>query len=368
MNINYSINKIKFKVTFCFNKEAYDVSKDLLKIYSDKKILLVVDKNINKDVIKNLYSDLKYSNYKISTLNVNGNKSNKNEKFLFKIIDNLIKKKFTKKSVLISCGGGVVGDVCALAGSLYLRGLIYYHIPTTMTAIVDSCIGGKTGLNYKGIINSVGNYYHPKNVFISKNIINLLPEREYLAGIPEIIKCGLLKNKNILSLLQNKEAFLRRDFKFISKIIYLTLKTKIFFFKSDVFEQNQRLNLNFGHTFAHAIEMALKSNNNIDIIRHGEAVGLGMLCEIFYIEGKSANFYKVLNLLKEYNLPVNLYSFIKRKKTNNLLNTIYNNIFLDKKRVGKFPKCINIKIFGKPFFEEMKNFSRIKFTIKNILF
>ena len=88
-------------------------------------------------------------------LRVSGSKINKNKKFLFKIIDKLIEKKFTKKSVLLSCGGGVVGDVSALASSLYLRGMIYYHIPTTMTAIVDSCLGGKTGINYKNIINSI---------------------------------------------------------------------------------------------------------------------------------------------------------------------------------------------------------------------
>ena len=73
-----------------------------------------------------------------------------------KIIDFLIKNKFSKKSVLISCGGGVIGDLCGLACGLYLRGMTHYHIPTTMTAIVDSCIGGKTGINYKGIINSLG--------------------------------------------------------------------------------------------------------------------------------------------------------------------------------------------------------------------
>ena len=119
-------------------------------------------------------------------------------KLLFKIINKLFDKKFTKKSVIISCGGGVIGDVCALASSLYLRGLIHFHIPTTMTAIIDSCIGGKTGINYKGIINSLGTYYHSKRVYISKNILNLIPTREFVAGIPEIIKCGLIHKKSIL--------------------------------------------------------------------------------------------------------------------------------------------------------------------------
>ena len=77
-----------------------------------------------------------------------------------KFLDFLIKKNFTKRSIIISCGGGVVGDMFGLLSSLYLRGMYYFHIPSTMTSIVDSCIGGKTSVNYKGIINCIGNYYH----------------------------------------------------------------------------------------------------------------------------------------------------------------------------------------------------------------
>ena len=185
MNIKYKINNNLHKITFCKNKEEPDISKDLSSLFSDRKILLIIDKNINKNIIKNLTKDLSTSDYNTSIMHVQGNKFRKNEKFMFRIIDELIKRKFTKKSVVISCGGGIVGDVSALASSLYLRGLIYYHIPTTMTAIVDSCIGGKTGINYNNIINSVGSYYHPKNVFISKNIINLIPRREYNAEYPK---------------------------------------------------------------------------------------------------------------------------------------------------------------------------------------
>ena len=147
--------------------------------------------------------------------------------------------------------------------------LIYFHIPTTMTAIVDSCIGGKTGINYKNIINSLGSYYHPRTVFISKNVINLIPKREFLAGIPEIIKSGVIDNNIITKMLiNNKQKCLSRDFRFMSKLIQLSLKTKIKFFKNDIYENSKRLNLNFGHTFAHAIEMSVKTkNNDIKVIK-----------------------------------------------------------------------------------------------------
>ena len=109
-----------------------------------------------------------------------------------------------------------------------------------MTAIVDSCLGGKTGINYKNIINSIGNYYHPQNIFISKNIIELIPDREFKSGVPEVIKCGLIDNKKILDLLKsNRENCLNRDYNFLSKLIKLTLQTKVKFFKDDVFEDRK---------------------------------------------------------------------------------------------------------------------------------
>ena len=200
-------------------------------------------------IIKYLVHDLKISFKDIKTISFQGSKKNKNINQLLKIINFLIKNKFTKKSVLISCGGGVIGDVCGLASSLYLRGMIHYHIPTTMTAIVDSCIGGKTGINYKGIINSLGNYYHADRVYVSKNIIKLIPEREYISGIPEMIKCGLINNKNIIKLLKNKKKVIERDFHYVSKLIHLSLQTKIKFYMFFNFTINNIFNINSWHIF-----------------------------------------------------------------------------------------------------------------------
>ena len=367
MIFNYRINKENYKVTFCNDKESPDIFKAISKLYCDKKLLLIIDKNLSKKFTKFLFKDLKKCGLKVTLLKVTGSKINKNEKLLFKIIDKLIEKKFTKKSVLLSCGGGVVGDVAALASSLYLRGLIYFHIPTTMTAIIDSCLGGKTGINYRKIINSIGNYYHPQNVFISKNIVELIPDREFIAGIPEIIKCGLIDNKEILNLIKlNRENCLNRNYIFLSKLIKLTLYTKVKFFKNDVFEKSKRLNLNFGHTFAHAIEMAL-ANQRTDLIRHGEAVGIGILCEIFYTEGKSKNFQLVKDLLNYFNLPTNL-SDLNIKMNNKIKNDIFKNIFLDKKKIGKFPRIVKLNKIGSSKIFEMRNNKKIKSTISEVIF
>tara|TARA_B100000989_G_C19526382_1_gene467090 strand:+ start:1081 stop:2190 length:1110 start_codon:yes stop_codon:yes gene_type:complete len=345
------------------------ISKSLNKLQSDKKILFIFDKNISKDMTNQIFEQLKANGFKIYKVELKGLKNNKSEKYLFKILDFLIEKKFTKNSIMLSCGGGVIGDITALASSLYLRGLIYCHIPTTITAIVDSCIGGKTAINYKGIINSVGNYYHSRIVFIFDDIIQKMPEREYLSGIPEILKCGLIKKNNILKILKkHKKKILERNFAFFSDLCKETLKTKLYFFLNDEKEKNLRLNLNFGHTFAHAIEMSLNSKNS-ELLRHGEAVGLGILCEIFYSNKKINKLYLMTkNILEEYSLPVDLKN-LKTKKINlqKLHKKIINDVFLDKKRINQYPRYISLKKQFMPKIKEMDDMNLLNETVYRIL-
>ena len=378
MKLKYKLDNENFHVTFCsgnlavkpkkITRSYMEISKNLKKLKHDNKILLVVDKNIDKNIIQNIIYDLKNSYPKLDILYIKGSKKNKKFKTFFKIIDSLFKNKFTKNSVLISCGGGVIGDVSGLSASLYLRGLNYLHIPTTMTAIIDSCIGGKNGINFNNLINSLGTYYHPQNVYILKSIIEHQPKREYLSGIPEIIKCALINKSNLLNYIEMKDKIIERNFSFISKMIKETLITKIKFFKDDIKEKDKRLMLNFGHTFAHAIESALDNNlkNKKETLRHGEAVGLGLLCEIFYANGKNKIFYKIKNLLDLYSLPVNLKkinineSFFKKE--------IFKFIFYDKKKIGKHPRYINLQKIGNPKIDELKNHNRIRQTLENVLF
>ena len=377
MLLRYKVNNYSHRIVFCPDKEGLQIKKkiksytliarDLKKNYNDKKIVLIYDKKINKKIIKYLIHDLKISFKKLRLISFQGSKKNKNINQLLKIINFLIENKFTKKSVLISCGGGVIGDICGLASSLYLRGMIHYHIPTTMTAIVDSCIGGKTGINYKGIINSLGNYYHAERVYISKNIIKFIPEREYISGLPEIIKCGLINDRNIINLLKDKKKILDRDFKHISKLIQLSLKTKIKFFRKDVEEKNERLKLNFGHTFAHAIEMALDKKKT-EVIRHGEAVAIGLLCEIFYAKGDNNDFKKTKEILEMFKIPHSINSYIKQTSYSEIKKKIFQNIFLDKKRIGLNPRYVKLTNIGKSNISEMKNYNRIYKTIDYVIF
>lgn len=366
MILNYEVNNEISNIYIKKNINSY-ILRELDRLYSDKKILFIYDQNVSKKFVSNIQENLKLSGCKTIPLKLSGSKKNKSTKTLFKIIDFLIKNKFSKKSVVISLGGGVTGDICGLASGLYLRGLIYMHIPTTITAIIDSCIGGKNAINYKDIINSIGTYYHPKSVFIDYRVITSMPEREYMAGIPEILKCGLIKNKTILkNLFSNKNLILRRNFKILEKLIYETLKTKIFFFKDDIYEKNKRLNLNFGHTFAHAYEMATQKAYGKEVIRHGEAVGLGMLSEILYSNyGKKNNiFYQCKKILEMYNLPLNLRIYNSKS---GLMELCYKYLFFDKKKISYFPRYIKLKSIGSPKISEMQNTNLINDVLFEML-
>ena len=368
--LQYKINGEISKVHIC-KKIEYKIKNDISSLKSDKKILFIYDQNINKEIINNLYNYIKVDGCEVFKINVKGNKTNKSIFKILKILDFLIKKNFTKRSIIISCGGGVVGDMFGLLSSLYLRGMYYFHIPSTMTSIVDSCIGGKTSVNYKGIINCIGNYYHPKRVYISEEIIKEIPDREYIAGFAEILKCGLIKRNNILKILEKNHSKLRnRNFKILKNLIYLTLKTKINYFANDVYENKGRLNLNFGHTFAHAIEMATEKIFKKEILRHGEAVGLGMICEILLTKINKGNnnsiIKKVKKILTLYDLPI-LLKTPKLKQRNRLQNEIYKYIFYDKKKINKNPRFISLAGIGNPNIKEISDYNSLNEVIYKII-
>ena len=140
-------------------------------------------------------------------------------------------------------------DLSALAASLYMRGTIYFHIPTTMTSIVDSSIGGKTAVNYQNIINSIGTYFHANKVYILNDIIKCLPEREFFSGLPEVLKCGLLKDKSIIKILKKySNMIIKKKTNHVKELCIKSLKTKIFFFKNDITEK-RKINAKFWSYF-----------------------------------------------------------------------------------------------------------------------
>ena len=147
-----------------------------------------------------------------------------------------------------------------------------------------------------------------------------------------------------------------------------TLKTKIFFFQNDVYEKKDRLILNFGHTFAHAIEMATEKLFKKEYLRHGEAVGLGILCELYYSNGKDSPIHKKINdLLTDYNLPTKIINKNLSFNKQQLNNNIYRNLFLDKKKISRHPRYIFMKKIYKPSIKELIDENLILQTINRFI-
>lgn len=361
--ISYKINKVTHKVTYSSLHSNF-LTKDIIKLRNNPKILFIYDKNINKKFILSIKQSLKKIKNQIYEIPVQGGKQNKDKKLLFKILDLMSKNEFTKNSIVISMGGGVVGDVASFAAALYMRGVYYFHIPSTMTSILDSCIGGKTAINYNNKINLLGTYYHPYRVYLYHDIIKLLPRREYYSGFAEAIKCGIIKKNKILKLLNEKFSKIQnRDFNTLKNICNLVLKTKISFFIDDVREKNKRLMLNFGHTFAHAIEMASSLKNKYQI-NHGEAVAIGIICEMKYANVNRNYINYIEKTISRYGLPKKAKSIKNKKK---FLKKVYNFLFADKKRISKYPRYIKIKTNLKPDINELDNTKKIKQILKQIV-
>lgn len=186
----------------------------------------------------------------------------------------LVQRGADRRSVVLAVGGGVVGDVAGFAASCFLRGVRLVHIPTTLVAQVDSAIGGKTGVNLPEGKNLVGAFYPPKLVLADPTLLRTLPHREFRSGLYEVIKYGVIADRDLFSLLErNMLSCLRRDPAVLARVIDRCIRIKARVVVADERETGLRQTLNFGHTVGHALEAATGYQHFL----HGEAVGWGMI-------------------------------------------------------------------------------------------
>lgn len=185
----------------------------------------------------------------------------------------LLKQKFDRASALIALGGGVIGDLTGFVASTYMRGISFVQVPTTLLAQVDSSVGGKTGVNHPLGKNMIGTFYQPQLVWTDVNTLKTLPRREFLAGIAEIIKYGVIRDKDLFRYLEdNQSRILNLDSETLVSVIKRSCEIKADVVSRDEREGGLRAILNFGHTFGHAIETATGYTRYL----HGEAVAIGM--------------------------------------------------------------------------------------------
>jgi len=190
------------------------------------------------------------------------------------LADKLLRLGADRKAVLVALGGGVVGDVSGLVASLYMRGIEFVQIPTTVLAQVDASIGGKTGVNLVAGKNMVGTFHHPRVVLIDPQVLKTLPDREFRAGLYEALKCGIIGNVELfLRFEQNRARILKRDPVELEWLIAQSVRLKAEVVSADEREGGLRRVLNLGHTIGHALE----AETGYRRLLHGEAVAWGMI-------------------------------------------------------------------------------------------
>ena len=230
----------------------------------NRKVFILTDDGVPEAYAEKIRSSCKES---IICVISQGERSKNIETFVA-VLEEMVKFGLTRTDAIVGVGGGVVGDLTRFLASTYMRGIDFYNVPTTLLSMVDSSVGGKTGIDFCGIKNSVGTFYQPKGVLASVETLNSLPDRQFSNGLAESIKMSATLDSELFEMLEVC------DFKTeIEEIVYRSVLIKKNVIEKDEKESGLRKVLNFGHTLAHAIESA----NDMQNFYHGEAVAIGMM-------------------------------------------------------------------------------------------
>jgi len=327
------------------------------------KLCIITDKNVARLHLSLLLKELSASKIKTEVLILNPGERTKSWYNLKKIAEWLVSNKVERNDYVLSLGGGVIGDLTGFATSIVRRGINIIHMPTTLLAQVDSSIGGKTGINSLSGKNLFGTFHHPSLILSDISFLRTLKRREFLSGYAEAVKKALIKDNDFFDWLEQMDYSSLREENNVIKIVYKSCKIKVKLVQQDEKEKGQRALLNFGHTFAHALESANNYSNNL---LHGEAVIIGCCLAlklsreydlITTKENKRViNHFKKLNYITEIN---HIKSSVFNAK--NLIDIMQQ----DKKVHNKKLKFILLKKIGKGLISTNVNMNKVKKILTN---
>lgn len=278
----------------------------------------------------------------------------------YHILSELLKNRLDRNSCLVALGGGVIGDITGFVASLYMRGIHFVQLPTTLLAQVDSSVGGKTGVNHPMGKNMIGSFYQPKLVCIDINTLRTLPARELLCGIAEIIKYGVIKDADLFRFMEEKkDDILNLEDESVKHIVKRSCEIKADVVSSDERESGLRAVLNFGHTIGHAIE----TETGYSRFLHGEAVAIGMhfaarLSEVLGLMNIKES-ERIKALLKLFGLPTDVPSELNA-------DALVSHMRLDKKAVAGEMKFIIPEAIGRVRIQKGIAESDVKKTLSSV--
>lgn len=281
-----------------------------------KNTLIVIDKNVFEIYKKEIITIFGNCNFKLEILILEIDEKRKSFESLDKIYSKLIGNKYGRDSLIIAIGGGIIGDIAGYAAATYMRGIQYIQIPTTLLAMVDSSVGGKTAVNFGDTKNVIGAFYQPRLVLIDSDFLKTLNTDELVCGIGEIVKYAFITDEQFYDFFnRNIDRLFCLDEKVISKIIYQSVLFKAGVVEADEKETGIRKILNFGHTFAHAFEV--EQNHKI---KHGQAVIAGIICALYLSEEIGILDNIKLNEYLKFIYPMKKYINIEEPDTKKLLD------------------------------------------------
>ncbi len=320
------MRKIKIKLpnaeipVFIGDKASQNLSQILLKQKIKNNVFVVAD-SIAWKKHPDVFKEPAAAFPRFDKLSVKSTEEIKTLDGLQKIYDKLLAKKFGRDTTIIAFGGGVIGDLAGFAAATFARGVKLVQVPTTLLAMVDSSIGGKTGINYGNVKNIVGAFYQPEFILIDTRFLQTLPRTELISGLGEIVKYGYLTDEKFFAFVEkNLDAFLSKDEKILNDVVFKSVKIKASVVEQDEKESGLRKILNLGHTFAHAFE-----SQSAYSLAHGKAVLLGIYSAILLSEklGYAQNLSErysdfILRLKKDFGQlnfsPQKLYSVMQNDK------------------------------------------------------
>lgn len=274
--------------------------------YENRRICIVSDSNVASFHGQTLLDCLKDSCKEVYLYAFPAGEENKTLDVVRDLYAFLIENHFDRKDCLVALGGGVVGDLTGYTAATYLRGIDFIQVPTSLLAMVDSSIGGKTGVDFDAYKNMVGAFKMPKLVYMNLTFLDTLPEEQYFNGMGEIIKHGLIQDDDyFVFLLENMFEIVDREPAVVEKMITDSCKIKRNVVEEDPTEQGIRAWLNFGHTIGHSVEK-LKDFTML----HGQCVSVGMVCAAYlsYKRGhlSKEEYLEIRDVLVAFCLPISV--------------------------------------------------------------
>ncbi len=281
--------------------------KELTKLDTkQRKLCIVSDTNVSRHYLNQVADHVKEYAKQVETFVFPAGESSKNLDTVYSLYEHLIKANFDRKDLLIALGGGVVGDLTGYAAATYLRGISFLQLPTSLLAMVDSSIGGKTGVDYHAYKNMIGAFHQPKSVYMNLSVLLSLSDRQYYSGFGEIIKHGLIKDANYYEWLKEHSSEIQsRDLPLLKQTIYGSCLIKREVVENDPKELGERALLNFGHTVGHAVEKLMEFK-----LLHGECVAVGMAAAA-YLSCKRGGITEhqledIISVIQSFQLPVSV--------------------------------------------------------------